>query len=810
MDANRLSWAIGFISAAGLAFQIVLMRVFSIGQWHHFAYMIISIAMLGFGVSGTLLALLRPRLRGRELCLLRVSAFLCALSLPLTYALSQHVPFETFELVQQRGQLLYLALLYVILAIPFFFISSCIALAFFLAPDAVAKLYGFNMLGSGLGAAGVVPALYVVSPGPMASLTAVLVFIGWLLLGVQRPQRWLWVGGMAFSITLVYAIGLPVRVSQYKPLSYAMQLPDAYIMAQRQSPMSLITAVSSAQLRETPGQVSYSYPITRENPLPEQVGLFFDAGGSSPVYRYVGTLEPFGFLDYITSALPYHLVERPEVLVIGAGGGTDVLSALVHDAAHVTAVEVDPSVFPLMEGPLAEFCGGLYDLPTVTPVHAEGRAWLEGSPERYDIIQIALLDAFSASAAGVHALNESYLYTVEGIALYLQRLKPGGVLAITRWLQTPPRDALKLLATTAEACERIGVARPGDHIALIRSWNTATLAVSERPLTAPQREAVRAFAEDRGFDLCWLSDMRPEEANRFTVLPEPYYAAFAADFFNTRGRDRLYRESLFYLRPPTDDRPYFFRFFKWRSLPVLWDKMGTEWIPFVEWGYLALVGTLLQAVAASVILILLPLATLRRRALRRKNLKWTVLYFGALGFAYMMLEIAFMQRLMLFLAYPVYAVAVVLTAFLVFSGLGSLAAHGLRHHSRHLVAGAVAGLLLFALINTLLLPWLGRAGAAWPDPVKILAAIAFLAPLAFTMGLPFPTILHRLSLGDPDLLPWAWGINGCTSVVGAILATLTAIHWGFRALVLVASVLYVVAAASSYAFTRSGGNQGAS
>jgi len=796
---GRIQFAILLISAVGIAYQVVLMRVFSIAQWHHFAYMIISIAMLGFGASGTVLALLRSRVRGHEPRLLAAASLLLAVTVVACYALSQRVPFETFELVSQPRQLARLLALYVILAAPFFLCSTCITLGFFLMPRRIGRLYFYNMLGSGLGAAGVVGLLYIAHPSALVYALALAAALAHLVL--LGPQRRCISSGAVVLAFVGLAAFRPLeapRVSMYKGLSYALQAPDAEIVAERYSPMSVLTALRSDQIRETPGQIS-NYPMSQLGELPAQIGLYFDAGAVSPVSHFAdGDLDRFAYLDYVTSALAYRLVERPRALVIGAGGGTDVLGALSHGADHVTAVEVDPSVVAVMRNEFREFSGGLYERPDVRPVLAEGRGFLRASKERFDLIQLPLFGSFNAASAGIHALNESYLYTVDAFILYLERLTERGVLAINCWLKTPARDAIKLFATAAQACERLGVTDPSRHLAFIRSWNNATIVVTRAPMTPAQVAAVRAFCVERGLDLCYGPGVEQHDANRYTVLESPVYFD-AAQAILSADRDAFYRRYPFHVRPATDDCPYFFRYFKWAALPRLLRSMGTQWVPFVEWGYLTLLATLLQAIVVSTVLILLPLALggMKNPKSKTQNPKsplWLTLYFAALGAAYLSLEMAFIQRFMLFLAYPVYAVAVVLTAFLLFSGLGSLCSDRLPGSPARRVAAAVAGI---ALSGGMLLAGLGPifdAGAAWPDIVRIAVGLMLLAPLAFCMGIPFPTGFQLVSDRAERLVPWAWGINGCASVVGATFATFTAVHLGFRVVVLLALGTYGIAA----------------
>lgn len=794
-----LSIAVGLISAVGIAFQIVLMRILSIAQWHHFAYMIISVAMLGFGASGALLALLRKSIEGREHAVLRWSALALSCAVPASYALSQQVPFETFELVTQRGQLVHLFALYVLLSVPFFLVSTCITCAFLLVSQSVGTMYAWNMAGSGLGALLAVGLLYVAAPAgwPVLGSLTVMGMAAWILTGLDG-SKWLcrrpWAALLLVAPTalVVLAVVTPVRVSQYKGLSYVMDFPDAEIVARRFSPLSTVTAVRSDMIRETPGEIT-AYPMSELGVLPEQIGLFFDAGSVSPINRF-DNLDDFAYLDYVTGAVAYRLVESPKTLIIGPGGGADVLAALYHGARDVTAVEVDPSALELVRSTFADFAGGLYERPDVTPVLAEGRGYLQSHDTRYDLIQVPLFGSFTAAASGVHALNESYLYTVNAFELFFRRLTPEGVFVINCWLKTPPRDAIKVFATAVEALRNAGVAEPGRHLVMIRSLNNSTLVVSKAPLSEDDVEAVRAFCESRSFDPCYFPGIREEETNRRVQLSQGAVYYGAATALVSEHPEDFYETYLFYVRPATDMRPYFFRFFKWSTLPRLVHGMGAAWAPFVEWGYVVLIATILQAALASAVFILAPLMVLGRTAATKGFKRWVVLYFALLGLAYMFLEIVFMQRFMLFLAYPVYAVAVVLASFLFFSGLGSYAAGRMTGRPARNMAVAMLGIVCVTALYLLFLQPVFSALAGLPDAAKVVLSIGSLAPLAFCMGIPFPLGLQAATNRADALLPWAWGINGCASVMGATLATATSVHLGFPTVVLIALACYVLAA----------------
>ena len=513
------------------------------------------------------------------------------------------------------------------------------------------------------------------------------------------------------------------------------------------------------------------------------------------INRFSGDPSALAYLDQQTAAIPYHLLHRPRTLVLGAGGGSDVLRALHHGAAHVDAVELDPKLVGLVREEFSDFAGGVYDREDVTVHIAEARSFVEGSSRRWDLIQVALLDSFVAAAAGVHALGESSLYTVEALQAYHAHLAPGGLLAITRWLRAPPRDPIKLFATAVRALEQAGVSTPGDQVAMIHSWNTATLLVKKGPFEPAEVARIRAFCEERSFDVAWYPGMSETEANRFNRSAEPYLYHAAAALLGPE-RERFLDDYQFHVAPATDDRPYFFRFFKWELLPELFALRAQGGLTQVDTGYLVQLGTLVQAAAASLVLILLPLAVLGSRPGGAPLARWRVAtFFVALGFGFIFIEISFIQRFTLFLGHPLAAIAVVLAAFLVFAGLGSGASATLSDRWRAPLAFAAVGIILLAGAYLIALPFAFSKLIGLPLVAKAVLATVLIAPLAFLMGLPFPLGLSRVSAEAPGLVPWAWAINGCASVVGAVLAGILAMHFGFAAVVCSAIMLYALAAA---------------
>ncbi len=799
-----VGYAIFLMSAGVIGYEILLMRLLSVIQWYHFAYMIISLALLGFGASGTFIAVAQRWLLPRFHLSFIIGALVFGLTTAGNFILAQRIPLNTLEILWDRSQPLYLLLLYVLLSVPFFCGATCIGLTFTRFKDQINRIYRFDLLGAGTGALAIILLLFSFPPATCLKLLVTLGFFVAALMSLDYAlprSRWLAVAFLSSGMILPLVwpdAWLSLRLSDYKGLSLALRVPGTEVLSQHSSPLGLLTVVRSTTIpfRHAPG-LSLNYFLEP----PPQLGIFTDGDSLSPITRYDGEREPLAYLDYLSSALPYHLLKQPKVLVLGAGGGTDVLMALYQEVRSIDAVELNPQIIDLIERIHAEFAGNLYQRDDVEVHVAEARGFVAGTSERYDLIHISLLDSFNASASGGYALNETYLYTVEALKEYLHHLQPGGLLAITRWLKMPPRDGLKLFATAVTALEKSGVDSPRRRLVLIRSWKTTTLLVKNGAFVEGEIRAVRTFCEERSFDVAYYPGIRAMEANRYNVLDKPYLYEGAKALIGEKRNDFLKRYK-FYITPATDDRPYFFHFFKWGTLREILSLKGRGGLPLLEWTYPILIVTFLLAVVMSFVLILLPLWTLRRSGSSRRHRSRIAFYFLSLGLAFLFIEIAFIQKFVLFLSHPLYAVAVVLCAFLVFAGLGSGYSPQWAQRFQHFqgpkegmpILIVVMGIFAVALSYVILLPPLFHRWMALPDGLKIPISIVLIAPLAFCMGMPFPLGLSRVAATMPDFIPWAWGVNGCASVLSAILATILAIHFGFTVVIGTAIILYFFAA----------------
>jgi spermidine synthase len=824
--------ALSLLSAASLAFEVNLTRLFSVAQFYHFAFMTVSLALLGFGASGTFLSLAGGRIRHPERAL-TLLAWTFALTAVGSYGLTQALPFDSFRVALDPRQWGILALHYVALSLPFFCAGAATGLLLSLQRGAVGRTYAANLAGSGLGCL-----LAVVLPSRtgaegMVLLTAGLGGLSALLF--SRP-RWpgtllqLAVAGGLFLTAFHLPPVLEIRLSPYKGLSYALLYPDSRLLFRAWNGISRVDVVESSLIRSLPGQ-----GIACRGQPPPQRALFVDGDDLSPITHVTDPAELAPLTDCLLTALPYRLRPGARALVLDPRGGWDLWVALAEGARSVTAVEPNPLVVAAVRAQGA-WAGNLYDRPDVALFVEDGRAFLARAGPEYDVILIALPAPYHPVTSGAYSLAENYRYTVESFVAAMRRLTDGGLFGVVRWTQSPPSEEVRAFALAVEAVERTG-GDPARSLVALRSYNQVLILARRGPFTAPELAAIRQFAAARSLDLVYAPDIRPEEANRYNVMPTPeHYLAFVG-LMEAEDRTRWLAAYPFDVAPPTDDRPFFGHFFRWRQVPEVLAMAGHVWQPFGGAGYLVPLALLGIAVVAAAGLILLPLAGqwngiypvqdgmnpgLRGRinpALQDRAGEWNGIYpvqdgmnpglrgrinlqgrinpalrlapFGFLGLGFMLVEIPLLQRFILFLGHPAYAMAGVLGALLLFSGLGSLlSARVPPRRALELVVGVVVlyGLGVPLLSGPLLgLPFWARAAVTGLG----------LAPLGVAMGMPFPRLLGALQEREPALVPWAWGVNGALSVVASVLAALMALSWGFRAVLLAGAVAYLGARLTS-------------
>ena len=817
MPRIRTRLAVALVSLAVIGLELALMRSLSLRYWHHLAYLVISVALVGFGASGTALALAWRVVEGRWRQWLAGSALLLAVSVPAVRWLARAVPLDVPFLSWDLGQAVYVGLLELLLAVPFFFGGAAVGLALMDEPDRIAGHYAANLVGSGLGAVAAVLLMHVL---PVEDLFLVMAGVALLAGAIITP--WYRAGGVAAvilaAVGLVQLYALAPRepvFSPYKMLPQALAMPGAEVLYRAEGPLGRIDVVAGPAVHYGPG-----LSLAWSGPLPPHAMMLMDGDVIGGIYDCT-TRDDWAFLDYTTGASVYHvrplaeprpLTEpRPlgsgstsdavdtethraslisDVLVVGAAGGADIGLARYHGADGVVALEMNADVIAAMTGPLRDRGGRIYQAPGVRVVPLEARGYLASTDRTFRVVQVPSVEAFGASGAGVYAAAESYLYTVEAVGAMLDHLADDGVVCLTRWAHEPPRDGLRLFDTARAALGRRGL-DPEMHLAMIRSWVTVTVLVSRSPLAPADTDRLRTFCEPRRFDLCYLPDLAEEEVNRYHVLARPAFAEGARALLGP-DREAFLDAYPFDVAAVTDDGPYFGHFLKWSSLPGLADQLGRRVRAYLERGTLMLVAALAQAVVLAGVLILAPLVR-RAGELRTTPGRWpALLYFLLIGLGFLMLEMGFLQRFILYLASPVYAAAVVISSFLVFGGVGSLVSRWWGIGPRQVAAAAAAGVVVIGAVYLMRLDGWLEVTQGRPMAVRFLVAAAFIAPLALAMGHVFPSGMRQVGAAALPLVPWVWAVNGVASVVATVGTPLAAMNLGFRRLGLAALVCYMV------------------
>ena len=775
------------ISAAALAYELLLTRIFAVVHWHHLIATAICLALLGYGASGSFLTIAGERLQRHFAAALVINAAMFALSAVVCVWIAQRLLFDPQALLWDLRQVGWLAAMLLVLAVPFFGAANCIGLVLAQYRTQIPRVYGVDLLGAALGALALSVAVTFLAPG--AALLGILALgLGVTLLAATR-LRWHPRAVSSVAAVLLVLIGFSdltrVQPAEYKDLSRAMTTLGATIDHHRNGVSGVIDVVRNDRV---PSRYAPGLSLHSGAELPRQLAVFTDGDATGVISGFDACEPPSPILAERLSALPYRLLQAPTVAAIDAAMDDRVQQAVTLGASRVLAIEQDPNRQAVYCGTYRHLTRTSCASSTVRWERLTARGFGAQRGERFDLITLVA----DAEPGGLDALQIDYALTREALSAYLQRLTPGGMIAIEAPTRLPPGLSLRLLATARAALQDLGIREPADHLAMVRAWQRFQILITARPLDASRLTEIRGFADAWGFDLVWLPDLSISEANRFQRLQTPVYFAGAASVLGAAQP----RSDDIDLSPISDDRPFPNRSSRWHGLLDAVVTMDAGRLRQVDTALVIGALTLLFALVSSLLLIMLPLIVLHRgsSAVLGAGIKLRTLgYFLLLGPAFLFTEIAWIQHLELFLDQPLYAAAIALSAFLLFAGLGSLWVQRVeeRATARPLLA-AVAVIGVFAAVFTLTGSAVLTSALAWPFPVRLLLATMLLSPLAFAMGVPFAVGLRRFGGISPRLIPWAWGINGCASVISAASAAVLAPDLGFRGLIAIAAVAYLL------------------
>jgi len=786
-------YAVFLISAATLAFEVLLTRIFSISQWNHLSFMVISIALFGFAASGTLLGLQDKHRREwiDRLSTPEGQVMLCA-GFSITalggYALLVTSPLDYFRLPVEPEQFLYLLAAYIALIIPFFFTGLLIIVAYINQPAKSGRIYFANMTGSAAGA--VYPALLLpyLAESRLSLVTAVLPFMALLPLAARK----LFHSGTALSysrqviygllwLILALFVGfsiantgwLNIRISPYKALAQTLQMPETRISDTVNHLEGRIDLVESPFIRYAPG-----LSLKFSGRLPAQDAVFRDGENRLVLYD-VSRLNALAFANQTLSYLGYRLVkESRSVLVLQNGGGIAIACALASGADRITIVESYSEI--------ARIVRNHYQLPVV---HQPHRVYLARTDKKFNLIQV---ENWGTSLPGTAALNQDYALTGNAIRQYLQHLDADGILIMSRTLMLPPSDSIRLWSAAYEGLATLGIRNPQRHIAVLRNWDTYTMLVALKPFE--NQPDIQALAKQFNFDLVYMDGLSPAAPNQFNAFKAPFHyralrrlaAAYQAGHQNT-----FFKNYPMDIRPQNDNRPFPARVLKWTRLGDIYKSTGSRMYTLMLSGEVVVAVVFLQALGVALLLIVLPV--IGGQKITSGLAGSHTIYFTTVGIGFMAVELFFLKQFVLICGDPITSFTVVLAGMLVFSGIGGFLSQkiGPRHLPLILV-GIVLLLIGYLLLREPLMHILVSASKFW----RITGAFALLMPVGILAGLPFPLGM-RYILRSAAGRSMAWTINGCASVLSSILAAQVAISHGIAALMIGGIGAYGIALVST-------------
>jgi hypothetical protein len=773
---TRVLGGVACVSAALLMIELALTRIFSVTMYYHFAFLAISIALFGLSASGVYVYVRRARLASHSTETLLthralVFAAVTIVALELLVRVRVGLNYSPSNLARMLA-------IYTLAALPFFTGGSVISLAISRLSNRVNVVYGADLIGAAAGCLLLLPLLNAVGAPGVVLIAAALGGTAALLFAPGgRLSR------TAFMAIL--AVGVPGCAQMLNAVPFDVRDTKGHqqdrVLFSKWNSFSRVAVYDRSH-----GDWSLSKKYV--GPLPETRFMDIDSAASTPILRFTGDLRDVSYLRYELTALAYHLkvpaagLEVPSsgvapagfrALVIGPGGGRDLLSALVFGAGRVDGVEVNPIIAnDVMLGAFRDFSGSVYAHPRVRTFVDDGRSFVRRSTDRYDIIQASLVDTWAATAAGAYTLTENTLYTVEAFSDYLDHLNNDGMLSITRWVF----DGLRLVSLAQEACAARGWSA-ADRLVVVEQDRVATFVLKKSPFTAAEIAKLRDLSNQLGFTVLYAPGQQGVPDNDYARL---ILAAHREDFYAASPLD---------VRPTTDDRPFYFHTTKLR------DQLQ------VAFGRSMLFGNglsaLLTLMGISVVFVVLfvvgPLALSGRELSGSGWCRWLA-YFGLLGAGFMLIEVALLQRFVLLLGHPVYSLTVTLFSLLLGTGAGSILSRRIhRTRVRSRLRLTLAGIVATAGLAILFLPSIIGAAISASHPARILLATALLVPAGVLMGVPLPAGVRLLAARRPELVPWAWGINGALSVIGATLAVFIAMNWGFSVTLMTGAALYLSA-----------------
>jgi spermidine synthase len=760
-----------FLTAASvLMLEVALTRVFAVMLYNHYTFLVIAMALLGFGAAGSYLSsrdVERSEDQVRKLVARSCLGF--ALSTVICLVVVTRLGLEQFEL-QLDFNTLKLVGAYGILAIPFFFAGLAICLTLSVCSSQINTIYFADLLGAGCGALVVTMLLNRIGTPTTIVLACTLCIVGGLLFAgnTRRRSGTAWIAAFATLAVAVFFLDpwrVPVAASK------ALHGNEENITSPRWTAHGRIDVLESMTIPVDTGTgVSpefFGRPVTCRP-------FFMD--GSNPSRLYQAGQDRW-FLSNVLTAAPYLAGPRkPSVLIIGSGGGIDTQVALEHEASRVTAVEINPYTVELTRELFADYIGNIFDRPNVRLIASEGRHFLSLDHSKYDVIRLTGVDTQSTAAFGANALDHYYLYTIEAIQDFYDHLDEDGILSMSRRVGW---QGMRLVNLMIHALEEKGVERIADRLVIVSNQRSWDVMARRRPYRQSEVESLRQWAAQAKLRVVYDPFVERADPVANLILGGP------------GERQSIVRNSEFDLRPVTDDNPFFFESMTLGG--VLRRLFAGKSAQSMFSGYSVLLIALAQSIVLSALFIFLPLWRKRKGVGQIAGRWWVLAYFALLGLGFILVELVTIQKFMIVLGGPAYSMSVTLFSILVFSGLGAFTAKRLRISSHAALTGMAGSIVLLLAASMLFLDdWLAFV-LTFAFLPRVLLSIVSLAPISFALGFPFPTGIRILDRAAPQLVPWAWASNACLTVIGSVLCVILSISWGFSTAFAVAAGCYVLA-----------------
>jgi spermidine synthase len=852
--------AVGLAAGSVIALQIDVMRVFSVGSWAHFGSLVVSLAMLGFGLASAVMTVAKDWFARNWRVAATVSLALFGPLAVVANLYVQHLGFNAIFLVSDPAQKWKLLAIFLAELTPFLAGAFFLGCIFLRSNRIFGRVYFADLAGAGLCGLVFLLAMYVFTPANLIAAPLALWFLACLAWSFGPGGRvalipFAVVGVLAFAghFVLPQALGLKtLATNDYKGVAYARKFPDAKKVYESASPFGFLEAYSSSYLHFAPGlsdNAGFNLPTMPANAY---LGLYIDGDGPIGIMRDLTDKET-AYFHYLPMVYPYVIKSDPKTFIVQFGGGISTEVALHSGAKDVTVAEGNRAVLQAFHADvIRNFTGDI--LSKVHVIDYEGRHFLAHTDERFDVIDLSLADSVGLSNPGGFAIAEKFSYTKEAMETYMRALAPGGVLSVTLWnKEEPPKSVLKLYATMAAAAREVDPAHMANSFFVASSYlSTATVLYKNGGFTPEEIEKLRAHTRAMSFDEIYSPgfvydssqtdsmlagyveqifagaaggppaaeptestgtvahtgddvdaapgaavDAPPSGKADDGVLPATVMGRLAWHALIAGQWDEIAHRYVFNTRALTNDAPYFAAYIKGADLTRVLDRLE---LVQDEWGYLLIWATLGVACLTATVLLAIPLIWGWRAVFSKSPGKaLTVLYFACLGAGYIMVEVGLIAHFVMALGNPTISASVLITGMLVFSGLGALASERALPHMRVIMP------ILFVAVGVMLILYglyLGRALdaiGAFPYPARLVICFLLIAPPAFLMGFPMPIAMTTLGrLGKDHMFVWAWGVNGCFSVIGAAAAPVIATNFGLAAVIEVAGLAYLLAIPAFY------------